>query len=324
MRKRRKQVIITGAGASIPYGFPSGDRLLRDIATNFLTNYTSFYTRKHVKIGLEHTEEYRLIKDLVNTLNGIKGISIDKFLNLNQKFLTNGVEAICAEIIRYERNSINFMNRLKSTDEDWYTYLFSKMLDGLDNIEEIKEEFHNNISIITFNYDRSLEFFLYENLIKILKNSGIDQSEIANIVQSLPIIHLYGKIGKFPLEKDALANEVLPYGGNGEFYYEDAKLISNQINIIYQNRIDNTQINTAIEKIKTAERILIIGFGFDQFNIDLLNLKEVLQNRVVCASAFKTTENERARISKALCPNNHSMTIVDCNNQMLLREYLLF
>jgi len=321
MRKKIKQVIITGAGASIPYYFPSGNKLFKNITENFYSYANKYYSENVNFINNGKEIELPRIKKYIESLQGISGITIDKYLNINRHYLELGIESICAEILRFEKESVNSMNA--SIDCDWYTYLFSKMLDGLDTIEEIENEFDNNLSIITFNYDRSFENFIYNNLYKILCGTELDDNKIKEIVNKLPVTHVYGKVGFLPWQKNVASQEIVNFGGNSDYFYADAKVIKKHVNVIYQSRMENEQIINAKKQISEADRVLFIGFGFDKSNIDVLDLPNLLEKKRVFASAYKQTENEIVHIKKTLCPSNKLLTIKDCDCLMLLRDYLI-
>ncbi|MGH7216991.1 MAG: hypothetical protein ACREIG_07135, partial [Nitrospiraceae bacterium] len=56
--------------------------------------------------------------------------------------------------------------------------------------------FHENkLSLITFNYDRSLEFYLHRAIKRLW---DLDDNEAAEVLKAVPIIHIHGKIDALP------------------------------------------------------------------------------------------------------------------------------
>ena len=162
-------VFIIGAGAGKPYGFPLGEELYQFICNNY-EQYAgaNAYTQD---IARRFSEELKLTS----------GVSIDRYLNINKKFKDYGVHSIATAIHFFELNSIEklpFNN--PNIQGDWYTYLYKKMIQGLDTPEELLRITENKVCFITFNYDRSLEHFLFSALYGLLKNAGISREKLAN------------------------------------------------------------------------------------------------------------------------------------------------
>jgi len=95
------------------------------------------------------------IEDFRNSLERSGRSSVDAFLEHRTEFLEVGKAAIAALLLPCEKEESLFdLNR----DSRWYEYLFQKLNAGF-------EDFANNrIAFITFNYDRSLEFYLFTAL----------------------------------------------------------------------------------------------------------------------------------------------------------------
>src|SRR5205823_5571052 len=53
----------------------------------------------------------------------------------------------------------------------------------------------SQLRIVTFNYDRSLEHFLFN---AIGHTHNLDEGSTAEIIGKLPIVHVYGQLGNLP------------------------------------------------------------------------------------------------------------------------------
>jgi len=321
MKSKIKQVLIIGAGGSFVYKFPLGDQLFKRIKNNF-----PIHVSQHLAGFTRHYHGNRAFIDaseFSNQIKNITGISIDKYLNLNSDLLELGKKAIAAEIIDCEKQSLNPV--FDYVDNDWYTYLFSKMMEGLDSIDDIVENFGKYISIITFNYDRSLENFLFNNLYEILKKK-LKKNEIVEIFESIPFIHVYGKTGYLEWESNKDDNLVVPFKNLENVPYVLASKIANMIEIIYEQRKDKDEIQNAKALIEKADRILFLGFGFDTLNLRILGMPDNIENKKIFGTAFQQTENERIHIKNLL--KGKSKTGVDINITefdclRLLRDHLI-
>ncbi|MCZ6701457.1 MAG: hypothetical protein O6940_00280, partial [Ignavibacteria bacterium] len=77
--------------------------------------------------------------------------SIDLFLTIQREHSEIGKKAIYLFILDSEVKS-----KKRGRKKDWYTTLFGLMISGITHPDSIEQFNDNNITIITFNYDRSL------------------------------------------------------------------------------------------------------------------------------------------------------------------------
>src|SRR5229473_2611714 len=83
-------VFILGAGASMPYGFPSGAEMVRDICNAPESELDSF--------GVSQTDYHEFATELRNSDQP----SVDAFLELRRKFERVGKTAIAYHLVRCE------------------------------------------------------------------------------------------------------------------------------------------------------------------------------------------------------------------------------
>src|SRR5215472_7632129 len=174
-------VLVLGAGASADYGFPLGYTLVVQICAGLSSVDSNLY-KQLLSCGFttDEIEGFRKAFELSGQL------SIDTFLEHRPEFLDIGKATIACCLIPSE-DETNFYRR--SGRYRWYEYLFSRMT-------ATKEEFsRNQLSVLTFNYDRSLEHFLY---LALTNSFGLQVGEVAQLLKSIPIVHLYGKLGELP------------------------------------------------------------------------------------------------------------------------------
>ena len=189
-----KTVLILGAGASMGFHYPSGPQL-KQLIRNMLGNKSrSEYRTLHQLVP-----EAEKIQTFVKALSKSGRTSIDAFLENRRDLMQIGKYAIAIALLKKEVETSLFATENEITKEkNWYDYLFGRMNGSFD-------EFANNkIAFVTFNYDRSLEHYLFESL----KNSyGKTDEEVTAVLKKIPIIHVHGQLGN-----------LLWQGANGRAY----------------------------------------------------------------------------------------------------------
>ena len=139
--------LVLGAGASEPYGFPTGRTLREGLCSQFQPDYGPV-----PNLLYDSRVSWSDLQRFAQFLNRSQFYSIDAFLAHRPEFSEVGKRAIAWRLISHEHP----MALLKS-DDHWYQYLWN-------SINESWEEFGKNLQIITFNYDRSLEWYLADCL----------------------------------------------------------------------------------------------------------------------------------------------------------------
>lgn len=247
-------VFILGAGASMPYGFPSGSELKSNILGHLRSPNSECFKR------INHFfETDEIIIDFRENLAKSGQLSVDAFLEHRCEFLKVGKLAIAFYLIKLEQEGKMF--NIQSKELSWYEYLFNKLNAPF-------EEFGNNkLSIITFNYDRSLEYFLFTAL----KNTfGKSDEECAKKLNKIPIIHVHGRLGKLPWQgKPSRAY-------SPQYNFSELEMASEQIIVISEDQDVKTNdgFNQAASLIYGAERICFLGFGYHDANLERLMIKE--------------------------------------------------
>ena len=329
----KKTVLILGAGASMPYGYPSGFALRTKIYTEFYSQYMKYLEAQADYIQRQMDMDYYIKtvkqedpKDFVEKFRD-SNISIDLFLSLNKKHEIIGKKAIALSILRYEGAS-QFKDNLIPEKENWYKFLLNRLVGKLTKKDDYKNISNNNISIITFNYDRSLEYFLYKSLSSMF--GEVDNTEIINELRKIKIIHLYGQVAKLKWQDNEIYLDYF-YNRSEKDIFKTINLdyIFREIKVIYEERETN-ELKDAQRIIKEAKRIYFLGFGYAEENLETLDFSNMHNDtQKIYGTAFGMHENEMLGVKRRLLPAGKridklypgNMLIENTDCLTLLRKY---
>jgi hypothetical protein len=122
-----------------------------------------------------------------------------------------GKVAIAHEILKGERAShlYNLDNAeglaaKTKVGSTWMPHFLSMVMDG--HPDEYAERAFETVAIVNFNYDRTIEHFLYSAL---QYKFGLPEGRANGIVRDINIIRPYGSLGHLPWQGDSS----LPFGG---------------------------------------------------------------------------------------------------------------
>ena len=302
-------VLVLGAGASYPYGFPTAKELKELICDAF-----SSRTEKASEL-LGGDESKYTAKQFFEFREAFlrSPLSIDAFLQRRQEFLEIGKLAIAYCLIPFEDEANLYRRDRDLRRGNWYDYLAGKL-------DSPFEEFGDNkLSIITFNYDRSLEYYLLNSLIH---SHGKKRDECANALAQIPIVHVYGQLGERPYPQQGSRQ----YRPNEVEYFIYVKTAADGIKLYHEEAKVATE--KARELLTGAKRVCFLGFGYHAFNVDRLKIGESLD---LSTTIFGTTcgligmeiQKAKNRLAEALGGgidlNFGSFT----DNLDILREHML-
>lgn len=250
-------VFILGAGSNISYGFPTGFKLLNEINES-LNNPNHKWWDIIRNLNIPEVDVISFKDELI--LSGQP--SIDSFLEHRSEYLSIGKIIIALAIASHENQQR--LTDLSVRESGFYHYLFNKL-------NTSKTEFPDNtLSIITFNYDRSFEQFLYLSL----KHSwNISDDESRSIIDTIPIVHVHGSLGLLPWQGKPFREYSRTYSA------DDIQYSSEQIKIISEGIYTSLEFKHAHELLLNAKKIHFLGFGYNSTNISRLNVESSSQEK---------------------------------------------
>jgi hypothetical protein len=267
----RPTVLILGAGASAHLGYPTGNILVEKIL-KALDNHSSPEMPLFENFGW--TTKALEFKE---ALSFSSRSSVDAFLEHRAEYIDVGKLAIAQQLIKSESMEKLF----ERNDDNWYQYLFEQLNASFENFGD------NRLSVVTFNYDRSFEQYLFTAL----KHSyGKDDDEVVSQLSRISIVHVHGVLGKLPWQD--------PSGCGREYekteHKAHIKKSSDAIKIIHEGIEGDTEFTEAQKLIDQAKRLLFLGFGFHKTNVARLGIN--WSNRMIMGTGFGLTETERNHV----------------------------
>jgi hypothetical protein len=297
-------VLVLGAGASCPYGFPTAKQLKNRICEVFASR-TPVIRQLEEKVALAGKFlEFREAFWKSGTP------SVDAFLEGRPEFLDVGKLAIAYCLIPFEHEENLY--RPPTDDGDWYLHLSERLNQSFDEFGE------NKLSIITFNYDRSLEHYLFTSL---LNWHGRSVDDCIEKFTKLPIIHVYGQLGTIPYPQRGCR----PYRPLGEDEMKELEAVfdaAHGITLLHEKALDLVEARTLLTN---AQRVCFLGFSYQASNLARLQLEDATMQRwgVGTARHFEAGEvyQTKRRLQKTMLAGN--VTLDDADNLTVLRRHLI-
>jgi hypothetical protein len=244
-----------------------------------------------VKAAAQSDQSFDYVKQFISDLERYDPPNIDYFLHQlygdheqtgdkkKEKMLELGRELIAEVILKAEKkNNGNFVAEdREGKKQNWYRSLRHDLLSdrtlegekGDDSILPKKlENSLTNLKIITFNYDVSLEYYLYDTLSQVLDEAGAQA-----VLDKLDILHVYGQV-----RRDDLPLAIAGYGNlkNNNQIYNYAKEVAPRIRVIGEDKSRDEEIKEKAKKmLRDAETLAFFGFGFDENNLEMLGLNNM-------------------------------------------------
>ncbi|HZF98720.1 MAG TPA: hypothetical protein VEY92_10875 [Pseudoxanthomonas sp.] len=283
MADQKKLAIVVGAGASKEYSFPIGSELKQHIV-DLLDIRFEHRTRQQSGDYLI-MEAFRLIcrpdnadpNDFLYASWRIRDSlpqapSIDQFIHTqrgDRRIEVCGKLAIARAILQAESQSSLYIRRdgsrasidFEGTQNEWLDALFRVVIDGCI-AEELGDRF-SAISLIVFNYDRSIEHYLFHALRNYYK---ISEARAAELIGQIRIFHSYGAVGELPWQNPF---DHVAYGADPSA--EQLISLKDRIKTFTEGTDpDASDLARIRAALGFAPRVLFLGFAYHQLNLNLL------------------------------------------------------
>ena len=222
----------------------------------------------------------------------------------------NRVEALANSPLKREQQERAGYDVTKCKDA-WCRFIISKLVSGCKESEELLK---NNVTFVTFNYDISLEYYVYTALKQIEMFGGVADA----FFREHPVLHVYGQVRNYPGSEFTPINlNLIPCDAvdmshrdpaRAHAHYRECKRAideaysaAQKMRTIGSDEKDNNveELERARTAIKQAECVYILGYGFDEENSRQLHMQSnlLLHNGPRRAVVF-TNYGDSNRINK--------------------------
>jgi len=288
-----RTVLVLGAGASAHLGFPLGPQLCSKIIEN-TSDPDGNPFKELLAMAFPHETIYSFHEQLEKSFPR----SIDEFLADRPKFIDVGRASIAQVLIRYEDEKL-----LRKREDNWYGLLRDRIKEELDR---------NRFSpvIVTFNYDLSLDKFLYD----FLSSTFPRYATINTLEGAVRILHVHGRLGY--LDYEVTCSPRRSYGGP----VSPSEILAASQGIRVPSQLPNDygrDMVVAQEAIKQAKRVIFLGFGYDDTNLVRLRVDSWEPGKYF-GTGYKL---KKARIQELLTLSEKRLSVGDSN--LGTSDYLL-
>jgi hypothetical protein len=254
-------VLVLGAGASQPYGFPLGAGLVDQLCAEIIdTPQGGMVKRLNRIFNPVHIDRF------AHALRDTRPYSVDTFLEMRQEFRDVGKAAIADILLRAEDDRQIETAPIKT---DWYRYLFNRVLILRDQTYYSAQA--NKLTIVTFNFDRSFERALFKTL---RSAYAIDAQRARELTTELQVHHIHGVLGDadwlYPDSAEATAFGGREDDGQVRVAVERARA---KIKIV-DEEIEESVLEDVEVVLRKAAYVYFLGFGFDERNLAKLRTPE--------------------------------------------------
>ncbi len=292
---------VLGAGASEPYGFPTGGSLVSSIARGEVQvpAHSDFFMVRDPGRALNYGYELSEFRDALREFNDG---SIDEFLRTRPVYSEVGkihiASALCAK-----EDPAQFHGG--GPGRHWLKHLWQAMKAPPDQFSR------NRVAFVVFNYDRAVEHFFTRALVS---SYGLASNDDAwRAVSGLRIVHPHGLLGTYqpPVSagRSGYADGRQTYSNQG-ITFDLVHHAAKRIRLFWEDTDDKEarelRLDAAFEE---CEQIVFLGFGFHRSNLAFLlpRIQSACSRRLVTtfASCYGESPMGQDRILGAMGGISH-------------------
>lgn len=279
-------LLVLGAGASCEYGFSAGN----DFKGKILQFFDS------VKRDPKREDDHLASEVAWNQFRQGGRWSIDRFLadcvKMDKRdgaetsvMVRLGKEAIAQTLLPCEQELMDYKLQIDGA-RGWYCNLVDLLTSG---------KTQGKLKIVTFNYDRSLEYCVIRQLAAIFSESI--ETAAKRFKELVEIHHVYGSLGSLPeLVQDESSS--LGFGGkdgSGGHIKRAAIKAALSIRVVGDRPSDIEAVQALTRRTKV---IGFLGFGFLDENMDVIDLSPKRpQEQFYISSGMNLSPGERYTIA---------------------------
>jgi len=244
--------LVLGAGASAPYGFPVGADLRNEIIGSVATPNNRVWNEL-TKSGYRREE----LSEFVAALNSSMLTSVDAFLAHRSEYSRVGKACLAATLLIKENHG--WLTQPPGSDDHWYQHLWQRLqLGGSKTFGD------NRLSVVTFNYDRSLEWFL---TLAYANSFGRPLEEAWSVINAtISLVHVHGDLGPFPYP--AATDDTRPY--EPTLTSMSIAAAARRLIVLSEAQDDSPEFQRARNLIEASDQTLFLGCAYHPENMSRL------------------------------------------------------
>jgi hypothetical protein len=333
---------VVGAGASVDYGFPLGEQLTKQIAEalNFKGGSSNSQAKELIRnaimVGCQRPDVQRDFRQLFGQARALQAAlttasSIDAFLENHPDtpdFELLGKIAIAACLAVAEHGS-DLRSRhpgetidLARVENSWLARLFKTVIaPGVPRASV--ERIFDHVSFIVFNYDRCIEHY-FEHAIA--SHFMLDLPTAATIVQKhLRIVHPYGDLAA--LHGDD-ASVIFGHEFRPETHAAGDTIYAMSRRLLTFTESKKAQGAEAKDMIRKAQRLVFLGFGFGEQNVDLLRVSSAVQQTRATVKGLSKSNRDQVQYRITQMTGTSGLIVdtqlFDCDCTTLINDEQMF
>lgn len=286
---------VLGAGASQPFGYPLGNDLKNQILSR-LGEKGEIYDSL-VAAGNAPQE----IKEFQKSLFRADYETIDQFIGAHKR--NPHIQRLCKQAIVLSIARCENDTSLFNAGWHWYKRLIDFMRRRPDLLNR------DALSFVTYNYDRSVEHYLYETV----SRGGGDFSEnfLSDFFQN-NFLHVHGSIGPLPWQPTSDQIKTRDYGA--PVHADDVRSVAQ--NIITPDEESGIPRQWK-DRLVSSDIILITGFGYHPKNLEKIGFQDLARQAElgrcrILASTYQLVEERIAFLRQF--PSVIRIDRLDANN----------
>jgi hypothetical protein len=251
----RRTTLVLGAGASRPFGFPTAAELREIIVYKKPDLVSTILAELGAPARLWDVVTHEMInsygrenlQQLQNEFFHSQTTSIDRFVQERGGLFDElGRQTLAHILLRCEGSA--YLNR------NWYGTLRDALFQkGHDHLPT------DRIQIVTFNYDRSLERYMWNAL---RYTYGLQEGLAFDLMESLKIYHVYGSLGNL---RKGDRGPIVGWGATTAQQVIDAAQQLHLVRPLSEGLPSETR-----EFIRSSDVVCFLGFGFWKENFELV------------------------------------------------------
>ncbi len=279
-----KLVFVLGAGASSHFGYPLGSQLIKAMEM-FLKTISVRNKNEYEKDG-----NIQRAREFLTQIQSYNPLNIDYYLHNNPDEEEMGKRLIEATILHCQNSKLFKHNTREEiwwkktmvlsekkyvNSANWVKFIHHKIVANCKTVDDVIKEL-NDITIITFNYDLSFEQALWEYFKK-SKFEKVREFLFSQFYEK-NVIHINGKVSNKNLNGEPVKDdyECLNFDADGDQAY--TRFLQSDGGGIEIVGVDKAKPNSlAVERIKEAHLLYLLGYAFDEFNNYVIGLDTPFQ-----------------------------------------------